>query len=72
MLTVVTAPSCFAVHRLDDGRWEILSSDDDYRRPPWHRVTVIAAANLLTPRHFGHASAPHLRRNCAVIAPARQ
>ena len=31
----------FAVHRLADDRWEILSHDDDPRRPPWRRVAII-------------------------------
>lgn len=29
---------CFALHRLADDRWEIVSSDDDPRRPSWQRV----------------------------------
>jgi hypothetical protein len=35
-------PSCYAAHRLEDGRWEILAPDDDPRRPPWRRAAVIA------------------------------
>jgi hypothetical protein len=35
-------PSCFAVHRLSDGRWEILAPDDDPRRPPWRHIGVFS------------------------------
>lgn len=33
--------SSFAVHRLADDRWEVLSPDDDPMRPSWRRVAVI-------------------------------
>ena len=35
----VELPGCYAAHRLRDGRWEILATDDDPFRPP-HRVTL--------------------------------
>ncbi len=37
----VPLPDCYAVHRLSDGRWEILTADDDPYRPPWQRVAVL-------------------------------
>ena len=43
MMTTKALPSCFAVHHFDDGRWEVLSPDGDYRRPPWVWLACITA-----------------------------
>jgi hypothetical protein len=45
-MTTKPLPSLFAAHRLDDGRWEISSLDDDYRQPAhvrWACVTPFDA-----------------------------
>jgi hypothetical protein len=46
MTTPKPLPSCFAVHRLDGGCWEILSPDDDYGRPAWVRFARIASFDI--------------------------
>lgn len=43
MMATKTLPSVFAVHHLDDGRWQIWSPDDAYRQPACVRLACITS-----------------------------
>ena len=71
MLTFLDALGVYSVHRLADGRWEALASDDDPRPPSWRRIAIVGGTGRPTdlessPTHL--CGSDGVRREAVAVA----